>query len=242
VVWYDAMLHRMAEWLSVQDISLAAYPLVFFGGLLTNFCPCNLVLLPMVIGCVGGFSRRKQRGRAVLFSAVFAAGIVLTLCVMGAMASVVGAILAPARTACLWLLAIVTVVMGLFCLRVIRFRLPGLDKDKMPVTNLRSKGLWGAFLMGLAAGVVATPCTTPVLAVILAYVAVKARLLYGMSMLFVYALGFVVPLLLTGVFTGFLMGLKKLEDRTGYRTWIARGSGVLLIAFGLYVMKVAIWG
>ncbi|MEN6337189.1 MAG: cytochrome c biogenesis CcdA family protein [Phycisphaerales bacterium] len=242
MVWYDATLHRMAEWLSVQDISLAAYPLVLLGGLLTNFCPCNLVLLPMVIGCVGGFSRSKQRGRTVLFSAVFAAGIVLTLCVMGAMASVVGAILAPARTVCLWLLAIVTVAMGLFCLRAVRFRLPGLDKDEMPVTSLRNKGLWGAFLMGLAAGVVATPCTTPVLAVILAYVAVKARLVYGMSLLFIYALGFVVPLLLTGAFTGFVMGLKKLEDRTGYRAWITRCSGILLIVFGLYVLKVAIWG
>ncbi len=242
MVWYDAMLHRMADWLSIQDISLAAYPLVFLGGLLTNFCPCNLVLLPMVIGCVGGFSRSKQRGRAILFSAVFASGIMLTLCVMGAMASVVGAILAPARTVCLWLLAAVTIVMGLFCLKAIRFRLPGLDKEKMPVTSLRNKGLWGAFGMGLAAGVVATPCTTPVLAVILAYVAVKARLVYGMSLLFVYALGFVVPLLLTGAFTGFIMGLKKLEDRTGYRAWITRGCGVLLIVFALYVLKVAIWG
>jgi cytochrome c biogenesis protein CcdA len=55
-------------------------------------------------------------------------------------------------------------------------------------------------------------------------------------------LGFVVPLLLTGAFTGFIMGLQKLEDRTGYRAWIARGSGLLLIVFGLYVLKVAIWG
>ena len=242
MVWYEEMLHRMADWLSVHDISLAAYPLVFLAGLLTNVCPCNLVMLPVVIGSVGGFSRSKQRGRAILFSAVFAAGIVLTLCVMGVAASAIGAILAPARTVCLWLLAVVTVVMGLFCLEAIQFRLPGLGKEKMPVTSLRNKGLWGAFLMGLLAGVVATPCTTPVLAVILTYVAVNARLIYGLSLLFVYALGFVLPLLLTGAFTGFLMGLQKLEDRTGYRAWIARGSGVLLIVFGLYVLKVAIWG
>jgi cytochrome c-type biogenesis protein len=232
----------MADWLSVQDISLAAYPLVFLGGLLTNFCPCNLVLVPMVIGCVGGFSRSKQRGRALLYSAVFAAGIVFTLCVMGFLASAVGAILAPARTVCLWLLAIVTLVMGLFCLKAIRFRLPGLEKEKVPVANMRNQGLWGTLLLGLAAGIVATPCTTPVLAVILAYVAVQARLVYGMSLLFFYALGFVVPLLLAGAFAGFLMGLQKLQDRTGYRAWINRGSGVLLIVFGLYVLKVAIWG
>jgi cytochrome c-type biogenesis protein len=240
LIWYDTILHQMAEWLSVQDIRLTAYPLVFLGGLLTNFCPCNVVLVPMVIGCVGGFSRSRERGRALLYSAVFAAGIVFTLCVLGVLASAVGAVLAPARIVCLWLMAAVTLLMGFFCLGAIRFRLPGLRKPQ--TEDMKRKGLWGAFLMGLAAGVVATPCTTPVLAVILAYVAVQARLVYGVSLLFVYALGFVVPLLLAGAFAGFLMGLKTLEERTGYRAWIARGSGALLIVFGLYLLKVAIQG
>jgi len=89
------------------------------------------------------------------------------------------------------------------------------------------------------AGIVATPCTTPVLAVILAYVAVEARLLYGASLLFTYSVGFTVPLLLAGAFAGFLMGLKKLQEATRYREWIEKGSGVILILFALYLAKVA---
>ena len=235
--WYDDSLLQMAQRLFSLDVSLAAYPIVFLGGLLTNFCPCNVALVPMVIGCAGGFSRSRERARAMLYSGVFAAGIVVTLCGLGILAATAGAALAPARTVCLWLIAIISVAMGLHCLRVARFPLPGLAE----LPTGKRKGLWGAFLLGLAAGVVATPCTTPVLAVILTYVAVKARLLYGVTLLLAYAAGFVVPLILAGVFADFILRLKRLQKKTRYRDWIGNGSGVLLIVFGLYLVRLAVW-
>ena len=238
MTWYDASLHQMAQRLFSLDVSLVAYPIVFLGGLLTNFCPCNVALVPMVIGCVGGFSRSRERARAVLYSSVFAAGIVATLCGLGIMASTAGAAIAPARTGCLWLMACIAFVMGLQCLKVVDLPLPGLAE--LPTDN-RRKGLWSAFLLGLTAGIVATPCTTPVLAVILTYVAVKARLFYGVTLLLAYACGFVVPLILTGAFADFILRLKRLQEKTGYRDWIARGSGAWLIAFGLYLIKLAVW-
>ena len=237
MTWYDDSLHRMAEQLFSLDVSPWAYPLVFLSGLLTNFCPCNIALVPLVIGCVGGFSQSKERARAVLCSVAFAGGIVVMLCVLGALVSVVGAALAPARAACLWLIALVSVAMGLYCLHVVRFPLPGLVGLFMG----KRKGLRGAFLLGLTAGVVSTPCTTPVLAVILTYVAVQARLIYGVSLLFAYALGFVVPVILTGAFADFILRLNRLDEKTRYRSWIGKGSGTLLIAFGLYLVKKAVW-
>ena len=76
MTWYDDSLHRMAEQLFSLDVSPLAYPLVFLSGLLTNFCPCNIALVPLVIGCVGGLTQGKERARAVLCSAVFAGGAV----------------------------------------------------------------------------------------------------------------------------------------------------------------------
>lgn len=238
MTWYDISLHQMADRLFSMDVSLVAYPLVFAAGLLTNCCPCNVVLVPLMIGYVGGFSRSKERGRALFYSALFAGGIVTTLCLLGILASVVGAFIAPFRTVCLWAIALIAAVMGCFCLGAIRFKLPGLAR--VPTSErFRKRGPWAAFVLGLAAGVVATPCTTPVLTVILAYVAVQARLLYGISLLLAYSVGFVVPLLLAGGFAGFLMGLQKLQERTRYRAWIERGSGVLLILFALYLLRLA---
>ncbi len=231
MTWYDASMHQMAERLFSLDVSPVAYPLVFLGGLLTNFCPCNIALLPIVLGGAGGFSFERNRSRAVLYSAVFSAGIVATLCLLGGLAAVAGSALPPLRTVCLGLVAAVSVAMGLYCLGVVRFSLPGL----MGLAAGKRRGLWGTFALGLTAGVVSSPCTTPVLAVILTYVAVQARLLYGISLLFAYALGFVVPLLLAGVFADLVMRMRKLDERTRYRRWIGKGSGVLLISFGLYL-------
>ena len=237
MTWYDNSLNQMADQLFSADISVAAYPLVFFGGLVTNFCPCNIALVPMVIGYAGGFSRSRERARTLLYSALFSSGIVLTLCVLGGLVSLAGATFTPARTVCLWAISLISVIMGLHRLGALTFPLPGLTE----LPAWKRKGPWSAFVLGLIAGVIATPCTTPVLAVILAYVAVKARLLYGLSLLFAYAVGFIVPLLLAGAFTDFILHLERLQKKTRYRNWIAQGSGWLLIMFGLYVLKIALW-
>lgn len=235
--WYDASMHQMAERLFSLDVSPVAYPLVFMAGMLTNFCPCNIAFLPIVLGGAGGFSFERERSRAVLYSAVFSLGIVATLCALGTLAVVAGTALQPLRTFCLGLVAAVSVAMGLFCLGVVRFTLPG----RMGLAAGAHKGLWGTFALGLTAGVVASPCTTPVLAVILTYVAVQARLLYGVSLLFAYAVGFVVPLLLAGAFADLVLRMRRLDERTRYRTWIGKGSGVLLLAFGLFLLKKIVW-
>jgi cytochrome c-type biogenesis protein len=237
MTWYDDSLHQMAQRLFSLDVSPLAYPIVFLGGLLTNFCPCNIALIPMVIGSAGGFSRTKERGNAILYSGVFSAGVVVTLSGLGVLATFLGILLAPLQKVCIWLLAVVAVLMGLQCLGIVKFTLPGLGR--LPIRGRR--GIWETFLLGLAGGVVATPCTTPVLAVVLAFVAVKARLVYGVSLLFTYAVGFVVPLILAGAFADFILRLKRFQEQTRYRDWIAKGSGALLVVFGLYLVKMAVW-
>jgi len=235
MTWYNAFLHQSADRLFSMDVSPCAYPVVFVGGLLTNLCPCNVMLIPMVIGCVGGFSRTRERGRALLYSAMFSAGIVATFCLLGALASVIGSFIAPFRILCLCVLAGVALLMGFFCLGLVRFWLPGIGRPALQ-ERMKAGGPWTAFLLGAVAGVVATPCTTPVLAVILTYVAVRARLMYGLSLLLTYSVGFIVPLLLAGAFTGFLVGLKKLQEKTGYQEWVRKLSGATLLLFGVYLL------
>lgn len=232
----DAWMAAMSDRLFAMDINPWAYPLVFLAGLLTNLCGCNVAMVPLVIGCVGGFSRSKERFRAFLYSVVFATGTALTFVVLGLLAALAGAVLVPVRPYVMSALALISVLMGLVCLKVIRIRLPGLENPQVRTAHL--KGLGGTFLLGMLGGIVASPCTTPVLATILVYVAASARLVYGISLLVTYALGYVIPLLLAGIFSDFLLNLGKLQHRTGYQTWVARISGVLLLGFAGYILIV----
>lgn len=229
--WHDALLKQMGERLLAGDVTPLAYPLAFAGGLLTNLCLCTITLVPIAIGYIGGFSRYRERRRAFAYAAVFAAGIVITISALGVLACLIGAALAPIRDVFLCAVAVLVVLMGIHCIGIVKFRIPGLSRDWRP----KKKGLLGSFLFGLAAGVIATPCTTPVLAVILAYVAVQARLLYGLTLLLTYAIGFVIPLVLVGLFADLLARLEKLDKRTHYEAWIGRVSGVVMIAFGVYL-------
>jgi cytochrome c-type biogenesis protein len=98
------------------------------------------------------------------------------------------------------------------------------------------KGIPGALVLGLISGLVASQCATPVLAAILTYVMAKGALLYGAVLLFVYALGRGVPVVLAGTFTGVLKNFHKLGR---WNDWIEKASGVIVLAVGFYFLWIA---
>jgi len=98
------------------------------------------------------------------------------------------------------------------------------------------KGLPGALALGLVSGLVASQCATPVLAAILTYVMLKGALVYGAVLLFIYALGRGVPVVLAGTFTGALKSFQKLGS---WSDVIEKASGLIIIAVGLYFLWIA---
>jgi cytochrome c-type biogenesis protein len=88
-----------------------------------------------------------------------------------------------------------------------------------------------SYLLGLTFGLIASPCSTPVLATLLAWVASSQDLLLGAGLLLAYTIGYVMPLILVGAFTG---SLKKLLELRQWSSWINPVSGTLLIGFGAF--------
>jgi len=83
---------------------------------------------------------------------------------------------------------------------------------------------------------VSSPCATPVLAVILAFVATKAQIIYGISLLFVYALGHCALIILAGVSTGFVESFAQSRGITNFSNTAKKISGLLIILAGFYVL------
>jgi cytochrome c-type biogenesis protein len=103
--------------------------------------------------------------------------------------------------------------------------------------KIRMKGLLGALLLGLISGLVASQCATPVLAAILTYVmAQKTGILYGAALLFIYALGRGVPIVLAGTFTGVFKGFTSIGR---WSETIEKVSGGMIILVGLYFLWIA---
>jgi cytochrome c-type biogenesis protein len=217
----------------IEKASLLSFLLVFLGGILTSIGPCNVAMIPLIVGYVGGSSDLPRR-RAFILSLIFAIGLALTFMLLGLVAALIGGLIGSSTTWWYYLVAFVCFVIGLNMLGIIHLEIPlwmgGLRE------RITLKGLPGALALGLVSGLVASQCATPVLAAILTYVMAKGALLYGAGLLFIYALGRGVPVVLAGTFTGVLKSFQKLGR---WSEVIEKVSGVIVIGVGLYFLWMA---
>jgi cytochrome c-type biogenesis protein len=213
----------------IQNNHSLAYLAVFVGGLISATSPCVLAAIPLIIGYVGGYSEGDKK-KAAIYSLVFILGLSITFTLLGAAASVMGQFLSFAGQ---WLyvgLAVIAVVMGLQLMGLINIPLPF-----QKTHQVKSRGLWGAFLLGLLTGTVSSPCATPVLAVILAYVSTQGNILYGGSLLFTYAVGHCVLIFIAGLSIGLTESMVSSKGIKNFSLYSKRFSGALLVVAGLYL-------
>jgi cytochrome c-type biogenesis protein len=219
---------------SLQRISILSYFLVFTGGIVTSIGPCNVAMIPLVIGFVGG-SGKLSRQRSFALSLSFVTGLAITFMILGLVAALVGGLIGNSSRLWYYLVAVVCLLIGLQMVGALNIQLPswfGGLRERVGV-----KGLPGALALGLVSGLVASQCATPVLAAILTYVMSQGgALVYGATLLFVYALGRGVPILLAGTFTG---ALKQMQRMGRWSAAVEKASGIILLGVGLYFLWIA---
>lgn len=207
-----------------------ALPLIFIAGVVTSFSPCILSMIPVLVGYVGGYSN-TSRLKGFSMSLLFVLGLGVTFAILGITAASFGRVFGQIGSHWYLIMAAVAILMGLQLLGVLNINLPGLKT--MPI---KTKGILGSFFMGLFFGLVASPCATPVLAVILTYLASKGDLVFGGLMLFTYGLGHGTPLLVAGTFTGAVKNLRQFQKYSSYVTHVSAG---ILILLGAYLLSLA---
>lgn len=229
----ESLLNNIGQYLATGNI--IAYFMVFIAGILTSFTPCVYPVMPIVVGYVGGQSS-GSRAKGFVLSLSYVLGMALTYAVIGAIAALTGSIFGQWQTNPIIYLVVanVCILLGLSMLEVYEFNIPQFLRFKG--RRNRGEGILAAFIMGLTSGFVLGPCTTPVLAVILAYVGTKQNIIFGASILFVFALGMGMLLVVLGTFAGLLANMPKAG------MWMVRIKkifGFLLIFVGEYFIYTA---
>jgi cytochrome c biogenesis protein CcdA len=212
----------------IQDQHGLAFISVFIGGLISAASPCVLAAIPLIIGYVGGYSEGNKK-KAALYSLVFIIGLSSTFTLLGAAASVMGQFLGFMGR---WLyigLAVIAILMGLQLMGIFSMPLP-FQKTRV----IKTKGLLGAFLLGMLTGTVSSPCATPVLAVILTYVSTQGDILYGGSLLFVYALGHCALVFAAGLSVGITESIIGSKGVKKFSLYSKKISGTILVIIGIY--------
>jgi cytochrome c biogenesis protein CcdA len=209
---------------------LIAYLSVFAAGLISAFSPCVLITIPLIISYVGGYAEGDVK-RSFTYSLAFALGLAITFTILGAVASLAGTLMGDIGGFWKYILSAVAIVMGLQMMGILNFQIP-----TPRMVKPEQKGLIGAFLLGLLFGIASSPCATPVLALILTFVASKRNLIYGTSLLFVYALAHTVLIFAVGVSTGLAEAFLKSQKVADLSIIAHKVSGAIFVLIGIAVL------
>lgn len=206
--------------------------LAFIAGVLTSFTPCSLSGIPLVIGYVGGSGQRNTK-RAFWLSLTFAAGSAVTFTAMGMIASMAGKLIGVSASWWYLLLGVLMVLMALQTWGIYEI---------IPSSYLLSKntrrGFAGAFIAGVLGGIFSSPCSTPVLIALLAIVAGKGSMVWGILLLLIYSVGHGVLAVVAGTSVGFVHKISG-SERYGRLSGILKvlmGGIILLIGFYMFYL------
>ena len=214
----------------LQNPGPGTFALVFGAGLLTSLGPCSLSLLPVSLAYLAGFGTEDSEAAPRSpwqRSFGFCFGVVAALVLLGTASALLGSLYGQTPEGISVLVALLAVLMGLNLLGIVPLRLPaGPDPERW---RKRVPPLLAPVAAGLAFGLAASPCTTPVLAVLLAWIAETGRPLLGMALLACFASRQVLPLLLAGTLAA---SLPKLLALRSVSRWVPPISGAVLVALG----------
>jgi len=193
---------------------------LYFAGLLTSVSLCSMGLLPLTVSYISTAAGERE-DKAVLFPTIaFALGLASVFCGLGISAALFGSVFGSSNNGSasgFWNALVlgtisggISIAMGLQLLELVQLPLPSFDfgttsfdddgggDDTKDNENGGLSALIRTFLLGGSSALVASPCATPVLTSILAFVAASQDPILGSILLFTYTIGYSTPLVLVG--------------------------------------------
>lgn len=222
---------------AIQGSPFLAYVIVYIAGILTSFTPCVLPLFPVAVGTITTTARKREiidgklvetvtsKSRALIMGLSFALGLASMFSLLGLLASLTGkavfGILASSPVTYV-VLAIIMLLLALWLYKgenvdpgaflqnwAYKSSEPGpIRKLVLWYSSTQGGGILATFSFGFIYGIVAGPCTAPVIAAVLTYVAKEGEVFYGISLMFVYAIGLATLMVIAGVSATLAMRLK----------------------------------
>ena len=210
---------------------LWAFVTVFVGGFLTSLTPCVYPLIPITVSLFGARGEDTTRARAMFLASCYVGGIGVMYASLGVFSALAGRAFGTfmASPYVMVPIAIVFLVMAASMFGAFEMNLPSSVATRL--STVGGKGAGGAFLMGMVGGIIAAPCTGPVLASVLAYVSTSRSVAIGGTLLFTYALGMGV---LFFVIAAFAVALPKSGN---WMEAVKSIFGLVMIDAALYFLR-----
>ena len=224
---------QLASQLSQNRLSIFWF---FVLGIGLAFTPCVLPMLPLLSAIVIGNQQRPNSLKALLLSLTYVQGMALTYTLLGLIVAAIGLPfqIALQSPPVLIGLAILFTLLAASMFGLFEIRLPNAWQQKLNALSQKQSGgaFGGVFVMGMIAGLVASPCTSAPLSGALLYVAQSGDLFTGGLALYLLALGMGIPLVLITLF-----GNKILPKSGDWLLKVKTAFGFVMLALPIFLIS-----
>lgn len=207
----------------------------FIAGILTSFTPCIFPMIPITLAVLGTRGRQRSHWAGLGLSICYVLGIAATYSTLGLVAASTGALFGSflGHPGVALGLGVLFFILALGMFGLFEIQVPLFIQNKLGIQKGKG-GPKGAFLAGIFAGILASPCVGPVLVAILAYVAKSQDLLFGFLLLFVFAIGMGQIFLVLGTFSQMA---NKLPKAGSWMIAIKTVMGIAMLALSIFYLR-----
>lgn len=224
----DSIFLSVNHWMT-GGIRIAAAGCFLWGVISVLFSPCHLASIPLIVGYVGGQEKMVQPRQAGIYSVLFTTGLFITIALIGIICALLGRMLGDVGNWWQVPVGMILIWVALGMLGVEKCAMPG-----GPLHKLNIKGKFGAFVLGLAYGVLSGSCTFGFIAPILAIITVQKKLAAGVILIILFAVGHCLPIVIAGSSTAAVKKLLENSAWNGAGTWFRKLAGITIALLGGY--------
>jgi len=232
------MIQSLLSWLAglVEQGAVASLIAAFIWGVLSIvLSPCHLASIPLIVGFIDQQGRISTR-RAFWISTLFAAGILITIGLIGVITAAAGRMMGDVGKYGNYFVAFIFFLVGLYLLDVLPAPWSGPGR-----IGMKRKGLLAAFILGLVFGIALGPCTFAYMAPILGitFKAASTNFIYGILLLVVYGIGHCSVIVFAGTFTEVVQRYMNWNEKSKGAVILKKICGVLVLLAGLFLIYTA---
>ncbi|MBU2511229.1 sulfite exporter TauE/SafE family protein [bacterium] len=224
----NSLFLTVNQWI-VNGSMIGAVGSFTWGMTSVLFSPCHIASIPLIVAYIGGQRKTLDTRQAGVYSALFTAGLFTTITLVGIVCSLLGRMLGDVGNYWQIIIGVILIWVSLGILGVERCSVSG-----NMLTRINLKGYSGAFLLGLAYGILSGTCTFGFIAPILAIITIQKQVGTGILYILLFAIGHCLPILIAGSSAALVQGL--IENRAWQRggIWFRKGAGILICVLGIY--------
>jgi cytochrome c-type biogenesis protein len=216
------------QWMT-GGFAIAAAGCFLWGMISVLLSPCHMASIPLIVSYVAGQHRTLSPRQGAKYAVAFTLGLFMTIALVGIICSLLGRMLGEIGS--YW-----TILVGAILIWV-ALGMMGVSACSMSggmMGRFKMKGILGAFVLGLAYGLLSGSCTFGFIAPILAFITIQKQVAVGIFYIVIFGIGHCIPIAVAGSSTAMVQRLLENSRFQQGSQWFRKAAGIAIGLFGVY--------